>query len=111
MPEKQPVYLIGSSLHIKHNTDTFFFFCDRLFHLKNDRRGKVFVPLILCLIILTNVDHAAQILDQASVRIICRCLVEKSTSIRVRIKYDLHRIDYGGLSASGMSGKKIDALV
>ena len=94
MPEKQPVYLIGSGLHVKHNPDAFFFLRDRLFHLKNDRRGKVFVPLIFRLIILANVDHTAQVLDQASVRVICRRLIEKSTSVRVRIKHDLHCIDH-----------------
>ena len=111
MPEKQTGDLIGCRLHVKHNPDAFFFLRDCLFHLKNDRRGKVFVPLIFRLIILANIDHTAQVLDQASVRIIRRRFIKESTTIGIGIQNDLQCVNDRGFTTSRMTRKKVDPII
>ena len=99
------------SLHIEHNADALFFPRIRPFQFQHDRTGKVLIPQILGFIIFADIDHTAQILDQRTVGIIGGRFVEKPSSVRIRIKYDLQCVQHRRFSASRMSGKKIDPLI
>ena len=111
MPEEQAAYVIIRRIHVKHNTDTLFISGIRLCQLQHDRTGKVLIPQILGFIIFADIDHTAQILDQRTVGIIGGRFVEKPSSVRIRIKYDLQCVQHRRFSASRMSGKEIDPLI
>ena len=111
VPEKETADLICRSLHIEHNADALFFPRIRPFQFQHDRTGKVLIPQILGFIIFADIDYTAQILDQRTVGIIGGRFVEKPSSVRIRIKYDLQCVQHRRFSASRMSGKEIDPLI
>ena len=108
MPEEQSANLIGSRLHIKYDAHALLFSGIGLFQFQYDGAGKVLIPKILGFIILTDIYHAPQVLDQAPVRIVCRRLVKEPAAIRIGIQNDLDRVDHRRLAASGMAGKEIN---
>ena len=111
MPEKHTTDLIRSSLDIKNNAYTLTGSGICLSKFQHDGTGKILISQIRKAVIFSDIDHAAQILDQTSVRIICRCLIKKATAVCIGIKHDLHGINDGRFSTSGMPGKKIDPII
>ena len=111
MPEEQAADLIGGRLHIEGHADALLFPCDTVLHLQYNGGGKILIPPVGYLIILADIDHTPQILDEASIRIVRRRLVKEAPAVCVGIKDDLHGVNDRGLSASGMSREKVDAFV
>ena len=111
MPEEQTANFIGGGVHVKDHADALLLLRGALLHFQHDGRGKVPISPIGNLVIFTDVDHAPQVLDQASVGVIRRRLVKEAPAIGIGVQDDLHGVDDRGLAAAGMSGEKVDALV
>ena len=94
MPEKHPGNLIGDRLHIEHDAHALALPRIRPRQFQHNGTGKILISQIGKVIVLSNIDHTPQVLDQASVRIIRRRLIEKSASIGVGVQHDLQRIDH-----------------
>ena len=111
MPEEQAADFIGGGVHIKNHTHTFLFPASCLFQFQRDGGGKIMVSFVFRLVVFPDIDHASQVFQQAPVRIIRGGFIKEAPSVRIGIQDDLNGIDNGGLSASGMTGKKIDAFI
>ena len=111
MPEKQPADFIGCCFHIENNAHAFLFTAPGLLQLQDDGGGKIVVSFVFSLVVFPDIDHAAQVFQQASVRIVRCRFVEKTPAVGIRIQDDLHGVDDRRFAASGMAGKKVDAFV
>ena len=111
MPEEHTADLIGGRLHIKHHAHALADAGIRLAQLQHDGTGEILVAQIGKAVVLSDIDHAAQILNQASVGIIGSRLVKKAAAIGIGIQHNLHGINDRRLSASGMPRKKVDPVV
>ena len=100
MPEKAPCDLIGRCLHVKDYANTLTFSRVAVLKLQHDGTGEIPVSQVGTLVIVLNVDHAAQILNQVSVRVLRRGLIEEGPAIGICIQHDLQRVNDRGLSAS-----------
>ncbi len=111
MPEKHTADLIGRSLHIKDHTHALTVSGIRLTQFQHDRTGKILISQIGKAVIISDVDHTAQIFDQTAIRIVCGRLIKKAAAIGIGIQHDLQGINDCRFSASGMAGKKIDSFL
>ncbi len=111
MPEKYPADLVGGSLHIKHHSHTLTLPGVRSFKLQDNRAGKIAVPQVGKIVVLSDIDHTPKILDEAAVRVVSGRLVKKAPAVRIGIEHDLHGVNDRGFTAPGMSGKEIDSLM
>ena len=111
MPEETSRYLIGRCIHIEYNAHALAFFRIRALQLQNNGAGEILIPQVSELIVLSNVHHAPQILNQVPVGVIRGRLIEKSAAIGVGIEHNLHGVNHRGLSAAGMPGKKVNLPV
>ncbi len=111
VPEEHSGNLIGGRLHIKHHADALTLSCVSPPKLQHDSGREIAVPQIGKIIVLPDIDHSPQVLNQVPVRIISRRLVKKSPAVGVGVEDDLHGVNDRGLSAAGMAGEKIDPFM
>ncbi len=111
VPEKHPGDLIGIGLHIEDHADTLTLSRVGPLKLQDDGAGKITVPQVGEMIVLPDIYHASEILDQSPVRVVGSCFVKKASAVGVGIEHNLHGINDRGFAASRMSRKKIDAFM
>jgi hypothetical protein len=111
MPEKHPGNLIGGSLHVKNHPHALTLPGIGPSKLQYNGGGKVAVPQIGKTVVLSDIDHAPEILNEVPVGIVGSCLVEKCPSVRIGVEDNLQSVNHRGFAAAGMAGEKIDPLV
>ena len=111
MPEKHPRNLIRSCLHIEDHAHALAFSCICPRKLQHNGAGKILVAQIGEFLILPDIHHSPEILNQASVRVVRRRLIEKSPSVRVCVQHNLHGVNDRGFPAPGVAGEEIDPLM
>ena len=100
MPEEQTADFIGGGIHVENHTYAFLFPASGLLQLQHNGGGKITVPLVFRLVIFPDIDHASQVFQQASVRIIRSRLIKKAPSVGIGIEHNLHGVNDGGFAAS-----------